>query len=149
MAEAVETIIVGAGQAGLGVSCHLTEAGQGHIVLERGAILETWRSQHWDSFALNSPNRLNQLPGDKRPLAHPDGFWHRDELLQSFEGHASSMKLPVRTGVNVTGIGPGPGGNGFEIRSEAGIYNADNVVVASGAMTNSNGNVIIAPLTTL
>ncbi len=134
MAEAVETIIVGAGQAGLSVSCHLTEAGQGHIVLERGAILETWRSQHWDSFALNSPNRLNQLPGDKRPLAHPDGFWHRDELLQSFEGHASSMKLPVRTGVNVTGIGPGPGGNGFEIRSEAGIYNADNVVIASGAM---------------
>ena len=70
MAEAVETIIVGAGQAGLSVSCHLTEAGQGHIVLERGAILETWRSQHWDSFALNSPNHLNQLPGDKRPLAH-------------------------------------------------------------------------------
>ena len=51
MAEAVETIIVDAGQAGLSVSCHLTEAGQGHIVLERGAILETWRSQHWDSYS--------------------------------------------------------------------------------------------------
>ena len=77
MAETVETVIVGAGPAGLSVSCHLTEAGHGHIVLERGAILETWRSQRWDSFTLNSPNRLNQLPGDQRPLADPDGFWHR------------------------------------------------------------------------
>ncbi len=134
MAETVETIIVGAGPAGLSVSCHLTEASHGHIVLERGAVLETWRSQRWDSFTLNSPNRLNQLPGDQRPLAYPDGFWHLDELLHSFESHANSRKLPVRTGVNVTGIGPGPGGKGFEISSEAGSYNAVNVVVATGTM---------------
>ena len=134
MPETVETIIIGAGQAGLSVSCHLSKADHGHMVLERGEIAETWRSQRWDSFRLNSPNRMNQLPGDQRPLSDPDGFWHRDELLQSFESHALSMKLPVRTGVNVTGIDSGDGGNGFEIRSDGGSYNAMNVVVASDTM---------------
>ena len=134
MAESVETIIVGAGDAGLSVSCHLTMAGHGHLVLERGRIAETWRSQRWDSFTVNSPNHLNQLPGDQSPLSDPDGFWHRDELLDAFESHANSMKLPVRTGVNVTGIGPGAGGKGFEIQSEGGSFDAVNVVVASGTM---------------
>ena len=134
MSESAETIIVGAGHAGLSVSCHLSMAGHGHLVLERGDIAQTWRSQRWDSFTLNSPNSLNQLPGDQTPLSDPDGFWHRDELLESFESHASSMKLPVRTGVNVTGIGASPGGKGFVVRSEADSYNAVNVVVASGTM---------------
>ncbi len=128
------TIIVGAGQAGLSVSCRLSEAGRDHLVLERGSIAETWRTQRWDSFQVNSPNRINQLPGDQRPLSDPDGFWYRDELLQSFESHALAMKLPLRTGVNVTGIVPGPGGYGFEVQSEDGSYNAGNVVVASGTM---------------
>lgn len=87
MPETVETIIVG-------VNCQLSKAGHGHLVLERGEIAETWRSQRWDSFKVNSPNRMNQLPGDQTPLFDPDGFWHRDEVLQSFESHASSMKLP-------------------------------------------------------
>ncbi len=134
MPETAETIIVGAGHAGLSVSCHLAKAGHDHLVLERGEIAETWRSQRWDSFTVNSPNSLNQLPGDQTPLSEPDGFWHRDELLQSFESHASSMKLPVRTGVNVTSISAAPGGKGFEIESGAGSYNAVNVVVASGTM---------------
>ena len=108
MPESVETIIVGAGHGGLSVSCHLSNADHSHLVLERGEIGETWRSQRWDSFTVNSPNSLNQLPGDQSPLSDPDGFWHRDELLQNFESYASAKNLPVRTGVNVTGISTGP-----------------------------------------
>ena len=134
MTEMIETIIIGAGHAGLSISCQLSMAGREHMVLERGAIAETWRSQRWDSFTVNSPNRMNQLPGDQTPLSNPDGFWHLNELLQSFESHARSMNLPVRTGVTVTGIGPGASGNGFEIQSDGGSYNAINVVVASGTM---------------
>ena len=134
MPEIVETIIVGAGHGGLSVSCYLAKPGHGDLILERGEIGETWRSQRWDSFKVNSPNSLNQLPGDQSPLSEPDGFWHRDELLQNFESYASAMNLPVRTGVNVTGISTGPGGKGFEVKAEGGSYQAANVVVASGAM---------------
>jgi len=125
---------VGAGHGGLSVSCHLDKAGHAHLVLERGEIGETWRSQRWDSFKVNSPNSLNQLPCDQSPLSDPDGFWHRDELLQNFASYASAMNLAVRTGVNVTGISTGPGGKGFEVKAEGGSYQAANVVVASGAL---------------
>ena len=53
MPETMKTIIVGAGHAGLSVSCPLSKAGHGHLVLERGEIAETWRSQRWDSFRRN------------------------------------------------------------------------------------------------
>ena len=106
MPETVDTIILGAGQAGLSVSCQLSQVGHDRLVLERGAIAETWRSQRWDSFTVNSRNSMNQLPGDKRSLSNPDGFWHRDELLEPFGSHAHNMQLPVRTGVTVTDVSP-------------------------------------------
>ncbi|MAF39318.1 MAG: hypothetical protein CL696_10690 [Chloroflexi bacterium] len=106
MPETVDTIILGAEQAGLSVSCQLSQAGHDRLVMERGAIAETWRSQRRDSFTVNSRNSMNQLPGDKRSLSNPDGFWHRDELLEPFGSHAHNMQLPVRTGVTVTDVSP-------------------------------------------
>lgn len=90
MPESVDTIIVGAGQAGLSVSSYLATAGRDHLILERGEIAETWRSQRWESFTVNSPNWMNQLPGDDRPLDKPNDFWHRDELIESFTSHAKA-----------------------------------------------------------
>ena len=49
----VDVAVVGGGPAGLAVSIELGRAGLGHIVLERGRVGESWRSQHWDSFRLN------------------------------------------------------------------------------------------------
>jgi putative flavoprotein involved in K+ transport len=59
----VETLVVGAGQAGLALSRHLTDLGREHVLLERGRVAERWRSERWDSFSLLSPNRYNELPG--------------------------------------------------------------------------------------
>ena len=59
----VETVIIGAGQAGLALSRHLTAAGHEHVVLERGRVGERWRSERWDSLRLLTPNWLNRLPG--------------------------------------------------------------------------------------
>lgn len=61
--DMVDTVVIGAGQAGLAVSGLLTQRGIAHLVLERGQVGESWRSQRWDSFALNTPNWSNQLPG--------------------------------------------------------------------------------------
>jgi putative flavoprotein involved in K+ transport len=134
MPESVNTIIVGAGQAGLSVSTYLTKAGREHLVLERGEIAETWRSQRWESFTVNSPNWMNQLPGDESYLAKPNDFWHLDELIESFTSHAKAKKLPVRSGTAVTSVSPGSRRNTFDIQTERGLFNAKNVVVASGIM---------------
>ena len=58
----VETVVIGAGQAGVALSRHLTAAGHGHVVLERGRVGERWRSERWDSLTLLTPNWLNGLP---------------------------------------------------------------------------------------
>ena len=60
--EVFDAVIVGAGHAGLSLSYYLKQYGLKHIVLERGCIGETWRNQRWDSFRLNSVNRLNLHP---------------------------------------------------------------------------------------
>ena len=52
----IDTVVIGAGQAGLSASYHLTQRGREHVVLERGDVGETWRSQRWDNFVLNTPN---------------------------------------------------------------------------------------------
>ena len=69
-----DVAVIGGGQAGLGVSYFLNQHGLHHIVLERGRIGESWRSQRWDSFRLNTPNRFNLLPGDITDSADSDGF---------------------------------------------------------------------------
>jgi putative flavoprotein involved in K+ transport len=72
----IDSVVIGAGQAGLGVSRELVERGIEHVVLEQGRIGETWRSQRWDAFALNRPAWMNCLPGDAAP-ARPDDFRQR------------------------------------------------------------------------
>lgn len=100
----LDTVIVGAGQAGLGVSYYLQAEGRQHVVLERGRIGESWLSQRWDSFTLNTPNFMNALPGLRYEGAEPDGFGRRDELVQYFQHYIEHFHLPVRTGVTVVSV---------------------------------------------
>ena len=51
----IDCVVIGAGQAGLGVSRELVERGIEHVVLEQGGIGETWRWQRWDASALTAP----------------------------------------------------------------------------------------------
>ena len=60
----IDAVVVGAGQYGLAASWHLSRRGIEHVVIERGQVAETWRSQRWDSFALNTPNWMNRLAGE-------------------------------------------------------------------------------------
>lgn len=94
----MKIVIVGAGHAGLATSQQLTERGIEHIVLERGRIGQTWRSQRWGSFTLNTPSWINRLPGDEEAdLDEPlDGFATHLDLVSRLERYASRWDLPVR-----------------------------------------------------
>ncbi|MDH3517837.1 MAG: FAD-dependent oxidoreductase [Acidimicrobiia bacterium] len=135
----VDVVVVGGGQAGLGTAYYLALAGLDFVVLERGRLGETWRSQRWDSFALNTPNWMNGLPG--APYAGPDpfGFMTHLELARSFEEYADRFGLPVRTGVSVTGVSSSSSGarylvSGETTDGESVSYQADSVVIASGIL---------------
>lgn len=99
-----DAIVVGAGQAGLGISRHLARLGVRHVVLERGLIGETWRTQRWDAFTLNTPNWLNRLPGERDDPQPRDGFLALRPWIGRMEAYASRNRLPIRAGAEVTRV---------------------------------------------
>ena len=130
-ASSLEAVVIGAGHAGLAVSRRLADAGIEHVVLERGEIGETWRTQRWDSFRLNTPNLMIRLPGGTEP-AHPEGFLGRDEWIAELEGYARLGSLPVRTHADVTAV-VADGSDGFVVTvgGDETLWTRS-VVVASG-----------------
>ena len=104
--DVVDVVVVGAGHAGLAASWHLQRRGVTHLVLEAGRIGESWRSQRWDSFTLNTPTWANRMPGDD-PAADaepPDGFLAVAAWVARLEAYVARFGLPVQTGVRVTGL---------------------------------------------
>ncbi len=135
------SVVVGAGQAGLAASHHLGRLGIEHVVLERSRIGSTWLSQRWDTFALNTPGWRSHLqPADQeRQTSDDDAFLSAAGFVERLEAFAGRHGIPVRTGVEVTGVAPaGAGGEGFLV-SVRGVDGEDElrtrtVVVASGIL---------------
>lgn len=127
----LDAVVVGAGHSGLSVSRRLADAAIDHVVLERGEIGNSWRSQRWDSFTLNTPNRMNRLPGGPE-AADADGFLGRDAWVAELEAYARAGSLPVRTHANVTSVEADQSG-GFAVTVGGGeTLRTRSVVVASG-----------------
>ena len=131
-AEVLEAVVVGAGSAGLAVSHALSHAGIPHRVLERGRIGETWRTQRWDSFRMNTPNRLTVMPGDSYEGTDPDGSLTRDEFVALLEDFAGRNHLPVELHTPVTELTQDDGA--YRLATPRGTLLAQNVVIASGSL---------------
>jgi putative flavoprotein involved in K+ transport len=135
-AEQIETLVIGAGQAGLAMSHHLSRLGAEHVVLERGQVAERWRSERWDSLCFQSPNWNMNLPGWPRmtadPQADPDAFSPRHEVAQYIERYAATIRAPVRTGCMARSVTRAPGSRGLNVRTDHAVYEARNVIVATG-----------------
>jgi putative flavoprotein involved in K+ transport len=127
---AIDTIIVGAGQAGLAASRCLTERGIEHVVLERGRIVERWRSERWDSLRLLTPNWMSRLPGWSYTGPDPDGFMTAAEVISYLAAYARAAAAPVEEGQAVEHLRPVDGG--FEVVTASGRWRAANVVIATG-----------------
>jgi putative flavoprotein involved in K+ transport len=127
-----ETVIIGAGQAGLALSRHLTEHGSEHLLLEGGRVGERWYSERWDSFALLTPNWHTRLPGWSYRGPDPDGFMDRAQIQAFLADYARSFGAPVRTGTTVTAVCREA--NGWTVQTDAEALRARNVVVATGYM---------------
>jgi putative flavoprotein involved in K+ transport len=125
----VDTVIIGAGQAGLALSRFLTEAGQDHVLLERGLVGERWRSERWQSLALLTPNWANRLPYDEEPQ-DPDAYASRAELVARLQRYALSFGAPVHDHTTVTAVERIV--TGFRVGTDRGDWRARNVVVATG-----------------
>jgi len=134
----IGAVVIGGGQAGLGASVHLTRRGIEHTVLERGRVGESWRSQRWDSFVLNTPNWMNRLPGDADVIEPRDAFLARYRWVARLETYATDHGVPLQTGMTVTAVAAGPGSAGFVVTATADgdtvVVETHSVVVASGIL---------------
>jgi len=130
----LEAAVIGAGWAGLGVSYALAKAGLSHRVLERGRIGETWRTQRWDSFHLNTPKFQAVMPGDCYDGPDPEGFYTRNEFVALLEDYATRWRLPVVTGTPVTALTSDGEARIYRLITPTGEFTARAVVIASGSL---------------
>jgi putative flavoprotein involved in K+ transport len=128
--QSTDTIVLGAGQAGLAVSRLLTERGRDHVVLDRGRVAERWLSQRWDSLRLLTPNWMTRLPGWSYRGDDPDGFMRAADLAAYLNAYALSFGAPVYSGVEVESVRAT--GGGYRVGTSSGTWSARNVVIATG-----------------
>jgi putative flavoprotein involved in K+ transport len=130
----IDTVVVGAGHAGLAVSWFLSRAAAEHVLLDRGRIAERWRSERWDSLHLLTPNWMTRLPGRCYTGSDPDGYLSAADLVRHLEQYAASFGAPVlphTTVVEVAAI-DAAGRARFRVVTDAGTWHARNVVIATG-----------------
>ena len=134
--DKIDVVIVGAGQAGLASSYLLAQSGIEHVVLERGEVGDSWRSQRWDSFRLNTPGWASGLPGLDFLPSTPGAFGSRDDLVRYFEDYVDAFDLPVRSHTPVSRL-DGPSDGYYSVATPDGTLTAHCVVLATGAMSRA------------
>jgi putative flavoprotein involved in K+ transport len=131
-----DTVIVGAGHAGLAVSHLLARAGRDHVVLDRGRLAESWRTERWDSLHLLTPNWMTRLPGLDYTGPDPEGYMPAGQLVSHLEAYAMSFKAPVLTGTTVLEVTRS--GDCYRVHTDRGTWNAVSVVIATGPWGRPN-----------
>src|SRR5215204_176280 len=131
--KTIDTLVVGAGEAGVAMSEHLSTCGVPHLLVERHRIAERWRSERWDSLVANGPAWHDRFPGMEFPDTNPDAFVHKDKVADYFIAYANKISAPVRCGVEVKEVHRKDGRRGFRVKTSDGVIEANNVVAATGA----------------
>lgn len=127
----IETLIIGAGQAGLSTGYHLQRLGRPFLIVDAmERVGDNWRQQ-WDTLRLYTPAKYDSLPG----LPFPGAKWHypsKDEAAAYLERYALHFDLPIRMSTRVNRLAARPGG---DYVAEVGTdrITCDNVVVATGS----------------
>jgi len=127
----VTTAIIGAGHAALAMSRCLAERSIDHVLLERGEVAQSWRTERWDSLRLLTPNWQSRLPGFGYIGNDPDGYRTLPEVVDFIASYAKSISAPVRTHTTVTSVRSD--GAGYLLRTDRGEWRCRTVVIASGA----------------
>lgn len=125
------TVIIGAGQCGLAMSKHLAARSIDHVILERGEVANSWRTERWDSLRLLTPNWQTRLPGYAYDGDDPDGFMTMPEVVQFLQRYAALVRAPVLTGTQVMRVRQVEGG--YEVATSQGPWRCRVLVIASGA----------------
>jgi len=132
MKTETDTLVIGAGQAGVAMSEHLSRLDVPHLVLEKNRIAEAWRSGRWDSLVANGPAWHDRFPGMAFPECAPDSFVAKEKVADYFVAYAEKFHAPIRTGVEVLRVERNSGRAGFTVYTSEGVIEAQRIVAATG-----------------
>ena len=132
MVKKIHTLIIGAGQAGLAASEHLTNHNIDHLILERDRVVESWKTSRWDSLVANGPAWHDKFPTLEFAELNQNSFASKDRVVEYFEEFAKKIKAPIMENINVLEVTKGSKNN-FLIQTSDGEYEAKNVIAATGA----------------
>jgi putative flavoprotein involved in K+ transport len=130
------TIVVGAGHCGLAMSRCLADRSIDHVVLERGEVAHSWRTQRWDSLRLLTPNWMTRLPGYAYRGDDPDGYLAASDVVELIANYAKESAAPVRANTTVTSVARDE--RGYLVQTDQDLWHARSVVLAPGASTVPN-----------
>jgi putative flavoprotein involved in K+ transport len=109
----------------------LAERSVDHVLLERGEVANSWKTERWESLRLLTPNWQSRLPGYGYEGGDPDGFRTMPETIAFLERYAEVISAPVRTHTDVSSVRVH--GDGYEIVTSEGDWQCRTVVIATGA----------------
>lgn len=125
------TVIIGAGQSGLAMSKHLADRSIDHVLIERGEVANSWRTERWDSLRLLTPNWQSRLPGYAYAGGDPHGFMNMEEVVQFLNGYATDIEAPIQTRTNVMSVRRSA--DGYIVETDQGAWSCRKLVLANGA----------------
>lgn len=114
----------------------LTERSIDHVVLERGEVANTWKTERWDSLRLLTPNWQSRLPGFAYEGDDPDGYRTMPETIEFLQRYAEVISAPVQTRTTVTSVRAV--GDGYEVLTDRGTWRCRTIVIATGACNIPN-----------
>jgi putative flavoprotein involved in K+ transport len=123
--------VIGAGHAGLAMSQCLTERSIDHVVIERGEVANSWRTERWDSLRLLTPNWQSRLPGFGYEGDDPDGYRTMPEVIGFIDRYAQVISAPVETNTTVTSVRATDAG--YLVATDQGDWRCRTIVLATGA----------------
>jgi putative flavoprotein involved in K+ transport len=132
LTRSVDTVVVGAGQAGLCMSWYLTQAGREHVVLESRQRLGGGWQDRWDSFCLVTPNWSSSMPGFPYSGPEPDGFMLRDAIADRMARYAEAIDAPIALDTRVLRLSVRSDGR-LRLETTGGEIDAERVAVATGS----------------
>ena len=102
-----------------------------HVLLERGEVANTWKTERWDSLRLLTPNWQSRLPDFTYDGDDPDAFMTMPEVIAFLERYAALIAAPVQCATTVGRLRATL--DGYAVDTDQGTWTAPTVVVATGA----------------
>ena len=127
----VTAVIIGAGHAGMAMSRCLADRSVDHVVLERGEVANSWKTERWDSLRLLTPKWQSRLPGHAYAGPDPHGFRSMAETAGFLEQYSCTLQAPIHTHTRVHSVTATSGG--YKVSTNQGLWHCEAVVMATGA----------------